>query len=73
MTQELVHFRLIQTPCCGHLLCWVNPRLPTYCPECSTHILRVLRQDGSQILITDEGAWLHFDGDKDATASVDKG
>jgi hypothetical protein len=31
---ERVHFKLIQTPCCGHLLCWVNPRYPTYCPVC---------------------------------------
>jgi hypothetical protein len=24
------HFRLIVMPCCGQLLCWVNPRLPNY-------------------------------------------
>jgi hypothetical protein len=24
------HFRLIQMPCCGQLLCWVNPRLPNF-------------------------------------------
>jgi hypothetical protein len=23
-----VKFRLIQMPCCGQMLCWVNPRLP---------------------------------------------
>jgi len=24
------HFRLILMPCCGQMLCWVNPRLPNY-------------------------------------------
>jgi len=23
-------FRFIQMPCCGQMLCWVNPRLPNY-------------------------------------------
>jgi hypothetical protein len=27
-------FRLLHMECCGVLLCWVNPRLPNYCPEC---------------------------------------
>lgn len=40
MTAERVHFRLIQTPCCSSLLCWVNPRLPSYCPECGASIYR---------------------------------
>jgi hypothetical protein len=35
-TKERAHFRLIQAPCRGTLLCWVNPRLPNYCPECET-------------------------------------
>jgi hypothetical protein len=30
------HFRLIQAPCCGVLLCWANPRLPNYCQEYET-------------------------------------
>jgi hypothetical protein len=29
-TCSCAHFRLIQMPCCGQLLCWVNPRLPNY-------------------------------------------
>ena len=33
-TTERVFFRLLYMECCGHILCWVNPRLPTYCPEC---------------------------------------
>jgi hypothetical protein len=31
---EFIKFRLFHMPCCGHLLCWVNPRNPSYCPEC---------------------------------------
>ena len=41
--QPGVHFRLFQMPCCGQLLCWVNPRLPNHCPECGTHVLVALR------------------------------
>lgn len=29
-----VPLRVIRMECCGHLLCWVNPRFPSYCPEC---------------------------------------
>lgn len=58
-TNERVLFRLMQMPCCNHLLCWVNPRLPSYCPECGTFIYIKLR-DGSQTLITDENAWLKY-------------
>lgn len=35
---ELVRFRLWQMPCCGQLLCWLNPRLPNYCPECGKQV-----------------------------------
>jgi hypothetical protein len=63
MSLEQIHFRLIKTPCCGHLLCWVNPRLPNFCPECSKPILMILRQDGSQILVSDKKAWLRLPGD----------
>ena len=35
-TNEQVEFRYMRMDCCGHLLCWINPRLPTYCPECGT-------------------------------------
>lgn len=59
-TRERIVFRLIQTPCCGHLLCWVNPRLPTYCPECGTSIFALLKTDGSRILISDDNAWIGY-------------
>jgi len=52
---ERVPFRLLQTPCCGTLLCWVNPRLPAYCPECGKFIYPeikngVLQRDDDAIL-----------------------
>lgn len=57
-TNERIKFRLIRAPCCSTLLCWVNPRLPNYCPECGKSILARLRLDGASILQTDENAWL---------------
>jgi hypothetical protein len=38
------HFRFISMPCCGQLLCWINPRLPNYCPECGKFIYATLKQ-----------------------------
>jgi hypothetical protein len=38
MPMTMADFRIIHTECCGSLLCWVNPRLPMYCPECGTRI-----------------------------------
>lgn len=57
-THERVKFRLIHTPCCGTLLCWVNPRLPNFCPECGVQIYGKLHTDPTRILITDNGAEL---------------
>jgi hypothetical protein len=54
--RQRVPFRLIQTPCCHTLLCWVNPRLPNYCPECGKHIFLKLKFDG--ILTEAVEAWL---------------
>lgn len=42
-TTERVPFRLLRTPCCETLLCWVNPRFPTYCPECGTNVYPQIR------------------------------
>lgn len=52
---ERVPFRLIQTPCCETLLCWVNPRLPSYCPECGTGIYPQVK---SCVLVHDSQATL---------------
>lgn len=56
---EQVHFRLLQTPCCGSLLCWVNPRLPTHCSECGATVYPaikscVLHEDMKALLKTTE-------------------
>jgi hypothetical protein len=53
---QFVPFRLIQTPCCSTLLCWVNPRLPNYCPECGQHIFLKLKFEG--LVPEARDAWL---------------
>jgi hypothetical protein len=58
ITTERVPFRLIQTPCCGALLCYVNPRLPNYCSECGERIYAKLKTDGSHIRLYDPNAVL---------------
>jgi hypothetical protein len=55
ITNELVHFRLIVCPECSVALCWVNPRLPSYCPECGKRIYPAVK---SCITIQDDKAWL---------------
>lgn len=57
MASERVHFRLIQAPCCGTLLCWVNPRLPNYCPECGQFIIPTVR---GHVLESDDQAWIKY-------------
>lgn len=42
-TTELVKFRLFQMPCCNTLICWVNPRTPSHCPECGESVYMQLR------------------------------
>lgn len=54
-THEQVHFRLLSVECCHHLLCWVNPRLPNYCPECGERIYPQVR---SWITVEDVNARL---------------
>lgn len=62
-TSEEIHFRLFQMPCCGQLLCWVNPRLPNHCPECGAHVLVALKS-GEHTRVNDRNAILKMDGDK---------
>ena len=40
---ERVDFRILVTPCCGTMLCWVNPRLPNHCPECGKGVWPAIR------------------------------
>lgn len=58
-TNEMVPFRLIQTPCCSTLLCWVNPRLPSHCPECGKLIYAKLRL--GEGIIESHTAWLRIE------------
>ena len=55
MSHERIHFRLLQTPCCGTLLCWVNPRFPSFCPECGKGIYPQIK---GGVLMDDDNAWL---------------
>jgi hypothetical protein len=43
-TTELVQFRLIPMACCGTILCWVNPRWPTFCPQCGERVYPTVKQ-----------------------------
>lgn len=58
-TNEKVPFRLIACPLCNHQVCWINPRLPTYCPECGKMILTQLRAGGG--IIETHDAWLRIE------------
>lgn len=61
MTTEKVPFRLIQMPCCGHLFCNVNHRLPSFCPCCGTFVFDRVR---GGVLVLDENATLTYDETK---------
>ena len=56
-THERVHFRVIVMPCCRHILCWVNPRLPTYCPECGVCVITRVQ---AAVTFRDDEATLHY-------------
>lgn len=57
-SNERVHFKLLQNPCCSALLCWVNPRLPNYCPECGEFIFPAIK---SCVTSSDDNANLRYD------------
>lgn len=58
MSIERIKFRLLHmTCCCSTLLCWVNPRLPNYCPECGKHCYPQVK---SCVTDTDENATLRL-------------
>jgi hypothetical protein len=58
-TNERVVFRLIWMPCCHAMFCWVNPRLPNYCPECGKTVFALLKWGNPEnILLVDDNAWL---------------
>lgn len=57
-SHQRVEFRLVHMPCCGQLLCWVNPRRPNYCPECGKPFVSwgeaVKFKDSNAVLTIDE-------------------
>lgn len=55
---ERVPFKLFCMPCCGALICWVNSRYPSFCPECGKHVLHKLRTDYSCTHMQDDEAYL---------------
>lgn len=58
---ERVQFRLFHMPCCHTLICWVNPRLPNYCPECGERVYQRLKpQTPDMVLVSDSDAWLKY-------------
>jgi hypothetical protein len=62
-TRQRVPFRLIVMPCCSTQLCWVNPRLPNYCPECGERAYAALKFGG--VLVEATEAWLEITQEKD--------
>ncbi len=56
MSQERVPFRMMQMPCCKHMVCWVNPRLPNFCPECGQIVSHRIREC---VVVLDDRAFLH--------------
>lgn len=61
-TTERVHFRFISMPCCGQPLCWVNPRLPNFCPECGQCVYVKIKfpKGDPPILLSDIEAQLRY-------------
>jgi len=57
---ERIPFRMFIMPCCQHQLCWVNPRMPSYCPACGEAVYAKLKS-GEHTMVTDDGAWLKVD------------
>jgi hypothetical protein len=52
---ERVHFRILNMGCCNFIACWVNSRLPSYCPECGKRIYPEVRS-----WVTDEDTNAHL-------------
>jgi hypothetical protein len=40
---EQIPFRLFKMPCCNQMVCWVQPRLPAYCPMCGKAVWAQLK------------------------------
>ena len=55
---EKVGLRVFSMPCCKTLICWINPRLPTYCPECGQSVLRKLKFEPECTLLSEQEVYL---------------
>lgn len=55
---QVVHFRLFHMPCCGTLICWINPRIPNRCPECGERVYARLKMNLECTLVDDQKASL---------------
>jgi len=56
-TYERISFRMFALECCGHLLCWVNSRFPSFCPNCGKSIYPSVK---GQAVIIDENAAIRY-------------
>jgi hypothetical protein len=59
-----VSLAVFSMPCCNRMLTWVDERLPTFCPECSTAVLKELTT-GKHTMVSDPEAsleWTEGDG-----------
>lgn len=54
---QRVEFRVLVMECCHVQLCWVNPRLPNYCPECGTVCIGTVK---SCVTLSDTDATLSY-------------
>lgn len=64
VTNEKVPFRLFAMPCCNYQVCWVNPRIPNYCPGCGKLAFPMLKTGKYTVL--DAPAWLRIEEAKRA-------
>ncbi len=60
MINERIHFRIFICPLCSHQFCWVNPRLPSHCPECGGSIIGHLMADKARTVVDDPDARLRY-------------
>jgi hypothetical protein len=54
-THERVPFRFLSCPHCKHQICWINPRLPNYCPECGKDVTTTIKE---RVFMRDDNAIL---------------
>ena len=62
------YFRYIECPECSVRLCWVNPRLPNYCPECGKHIFLKLKFGG--LVVEGKNVWIEMEVEDDGGNKV---